>query len=294
MVKKKLIDVHTKPGEGSIFAKPIEEVVDVIQRAIKDNSANIERVATTTGALKLNVPNIGYDLVLPVTEASKLSRVQKIESGVEKTEGPNKINVPAFYTSAPLQQFNTDQLTVIIRPKKDESGTILPNEFIILSAFPGKDLPRISEWNNKYAVIIPQSSTQQESKTNHFKKTSTNFVESLNNTMFESFVKIVNGLSLDKAKELLVYLDDNNILAWEIEELISSNSSHMTSDLSEFIIDNYDGFDDGGESFHSFLRNLCKKRITDITDYERQLTKTPRGAEGDDERSMLDAHPGAR
>ena len=155
-LKNKLIEVHTKPGQGSIFAKPIEEVVNIIQQAVKDNSANIEGLATTTGVLKLNVPNIGYDLVLPVEEVSKLSRAQKIESGVEKTEGPNKFNVPAFYTSTPLQQFNTDQLTVIIRPKKDESGAVLPNEFIILSAFPGKDLPRTSEWNNKYAVIIPR------------------------------------------------------------------------------------------------------------------------------------------
>jgi hypothetical protein len=60
-------------------------------------------------------------------------------------------------TSAPIDKFSTDQLTVIVRPKKNESGSVIPGEYIILSAFPGKDLPRASEWGGKYAIVVPDS-----------------------------------------------------------------------------------------------------------------------------------------
>jgi hypothetical protein len=91
---------------------------------------------------------------LPIEQAKKLPGAK--ESEVEKVEGPSKIKVPAITTTAPLTQFTTDELTVIVRPKKDESGAVIPNEYIVLSAFPGDpSIPRASEWGGKYAVIIP-------------------------------------------------------------------------------------------------------------------------------------------
>jgi len=149
----KLEDVHTKPGQGSIFAKSISNVLKLAQDAL-DKESNIDKIANSTGTLTVKSSGIGYNLVLPIDQAKKLSGAK--EGEVEKVEGPNKIKVPAITTTAPLTQFKTDELTIIVRPKKDEGGNILPNEYIVLSVFPGDpDIPRASEWGGKYAVIIP-------------------------------------------------------------------------------------------------------------------------------------------
>ena len=152
-LKGKLEDVHTKPGQGSIFAKSIDDVLKLAQSAL-DKETNIDKIANSTGTLTINSPGIGYNLVLPMDKAKALPGAK--ESEVEKVEGPNKIKVPAITTSAPLTQFKSDELTIIVRPKKDESGAVIPNEYIVLSAFPGDpDISRASEWGGKYAVIIP-------------------------------------------------------------------------------------------------------------------------------------------
>jgi hypothetical protein len=149
----KLEDVHVKPGQGSIFAKSISDVLKLAQDAL-DKEQNIDKIANSTGTLTIKSPGIGYNLVLPIDKAKALPDAK--ESEVEKIEGPNKVKVPAITTTAPLTQFKTDDLTVIVRPKKDESGAVIPNEYIVLSAFPGDpSIPRASEWDGKYAVIIP-------------------------------------------------------------------------------------------------------------------------------------------
>jgi hypothetical protein len=152
-LKSKLEDVHTKPGQGSIFAKSIDDVLKLAQDTL-NKSKDIDKIANSTGTLTVKSPGIGYNLVLPIDKAKALPGAK--ESEVEKIEGPNKIKVSAITTTAPLTQFKSDELTIIVRPKKDESGTVIPNEYIVLSAFPGDpSIPRASEWNNKYAVIIP-------------------------------------------------------------------------------------------------------------------------------------------
>jgi hypothetical protein len=149
----KLEDVHTKPGQGSIFAKSISDVLKLAQDTL-DKEQNIDKIANSTGTLTIKSPGIGYNLVLPIDKAKALPGAK--ESEVEKIEGPNKVKVPAVTTNAPLTQFKTDDLTVIVRPKKDDKGTIISNEYIVLSAFPGDpSIPRASEWGGKYAVIIP-------------------------------------------------------------------------------------------------------------------------------------------
>jgi len=149
----KLEDVHVKPGQGSIFAKSISDVLKLAQDAL-DKEQNIDKIANSTGTLTIKSPGIGYNLVLPIDKAKLLPDAK--ESEVEKIEGPNKVKVPAITTTAPLTHFKTDDLTVIVRPKKDESGAVIPNEYIVLSAFPGDpSIPRASEWDGKYAVIIP-------------------------------------------------------------------------------------------------------------------------------------------
>jgi len=160
----KLEDVHIKPGQGSIFAKSVSDVLKIAQEAL-DKEPNIDKIANSTGTLTIKSPGIGYNLVLSINKAKSLPGAK--ESEVEKVEGPNKIKVPAVTTSAPLTQFTTDELTVIVRPKKDESGTIIPNEYIVLSAFPGDpSIPRASEWGGKYAVIIPNLNKHTRETTN--------------------------------------------------------------------------------------------------------------------------------
>ena len=152
-LKDKLEDVHVKPGQGSIFSKPIDAVLKLSQDAL-DKESNIDKIANSTGTLTIKSPGIGYNLVLPIEQAKKLPGAK--ESEVEKIEGPNKVKVPAITTTAPLTQFKSDELTIIVRPKKDEAGAVIPNEYIVLSAFPGDpNIPRASEWGGKYAVIIP-------------------------------------------------------------------------------------------------------------------------------------------
>jgi len=153
-LESKLQTVHGTPGQGSIFKDP-NSVKDIVMDLIKDQSDKIPQIASTTGTLKSNVGGIGYDLVVTKEEAQNLPDAQMGET--EKVEGPNKVTVPMVKTSAPLSQFVTDQLTVIVRPKKDASGKPLPNEYIILSAFPGKDLPRASEWAGNYVIVVPES-----------------------------------------------------------------------------------------------------------------------------------------
>ena len=160
-LKGKLEDVHTKPGQGSIFSKLIDSVLKLAQDTL-DKSKDIDKIANSTGTLTVKSPGIGYNLVLPIEQAKKLRGAK--ESEVEKIEGPNKIKVPAITTTAPLTQFKSDELTVIVRPKKDESGIVIPNEYIVLSAFPGDpNIPRASEWNGKYAIIIPGEKDVTES-----------------------------------------------------------------------------------------------------------------------------------
>ena len=152
-LKDKLEDVHVKPGQGSIFSKPIDAVLKLAQDAL-DKESNIDKIANSTGTLTIKSPGIGYNLVLPIEQAKKLPGAK--ESEVEKIEGPNKVKVPAITTTAPLTQFKSDELTIIVRPKKDEAGVVIPKEYIVLSAFPGDpNIPRVSEWEGKYAVIIP-------------------------------------------------------------------------------------------------------------------------------------------
>lgn len=156
----KIKTTHGEPGQGSIFVSP-DSVQQIVLDLIEKNKSEIAKIATTTGVLASTVPGIGYDLVMPIEEAKSLPDAQVSET--EKVEGPNKLKVPAVKTSAPKTdpKFKTDQLTVIIRPKKDQAGAVIPNEFIVLSAFPGKDLPRTSEWAGKYAIIIPDQQPGQ-------------------------------------------------------------------------------------------------------------------------------------
>jgi len=177
-LENKIKTVHGEPGQGSIFSNP-ESVKNIVLKLIKEKQNEIADIANTTGVLKTNVANIGYDLVLPTEKANNLPDANI--GTTEKVEGPNKIKVPLVQTSAPLSKFETNELTVIVRPKKDSSGTVIPNEYIILSAFPGKDLPRASEWNGQYSIIKPNESS------------TSSIQESLNHSRWQKLAGIIRG-----------------------------------------------------------------------------------------------------
>jgi hypothetical protein len=91
------------------------------------------------------------------------------ESSTEKKEGPNMISVPLIQTTQPLRDFETDVLTLIVRPSNPQ---FLPEDvkmdsevmkkidagkcYSLLTAFPGDpNIPKASEWNGMYAVVVP-------------------------------------------------------------------------------------------------------------------------------------------
>jgi hypothetical protein len=159
---KNHIKEHNELGVGSIFKKGITEmeILNMIER-IKNE------VNPSQSAYQIKVPRIGYNLVLPYDEAMSLE--EAVESATEKKEGPNTITVPLVQTIQPLSDFSTDDLTLIVRPsnpqflpedvkmdpevmKKIEEGKC----YSLLTAFPGDpDIPKASEWNGMYAVVVP-------------------------------------------------------------------------------------------------------------------------------------------
>ena len=152
--------VHSKAGQGSIFAMSIDKVVEKVKE-VAASANNVDEIANTTGVLSADVPNVGYDLVVPVVNGQPMHKGKPLQGKItttQKEEGPNTIEVPAIITNEPLKSFVTDQLTVIVRPMKNQEGQVLPNEYIILSAFPGSTAAdkRASDWNGEYMVVIPQ------------------------------------------------------------------------------------------------------------------------------------------
>jgi len=153
--------VHSKPGQGSIFAKPTKEVVEIVKK-LAASAGDVDKIANTTGMLSSKVPGIGYDLVARVVNGKpvdpKGNPIEGQLTKVEKEEGPNKVSVNAIVTDHPLEAFKTDDLTTIVRPMKDNDGNVLPGQYIILSAFPGTTGAdqRASEWGDKYVVVVPK------------------------------------------------------------------------------------------------------------------------------------------
>jgi len=228
----KLEDVHTKPGQGSIFAKSVADVLKIAQNAL-DKEQNIDKIANSTGTLTIKSPGIGYNLVLPIEKAKALPGAK--ESEVEKVEGPNKIKVPAITTNAPLTQFKTDELTVIVRPKKDDKGTVIPNEYIVLSAFPGDPtIPRASEWGGKYAVVIPSGKDIKEIVNEVLTKLKAQDNPLIKEAYYTEFKKMTQvrtpGEQLHRAiREIRRKIDEINKLVSYTEKM----KTEMKSDVNE-------------------------------------------------------------
>jgi hypothetical protein len=90
---------------------------------------------------------------------------------VQKEERGGPVKVTGIQTSAPLEKFATQQLSIVIKksPMKFVPPNLQKNPEIIeadgkgvlygvLSSWPGRgDVPRASEWGEDWAVILPNS-----------------------------------------------------------------------------------------------------------------------------------------
>jgi hypothetical protein len=158
------IKQHNQFGTGSVFREGItdEDISSYVNMVLENNELG------DGGAFEIEVPNIGYDLVKPYEEAKNFEGAQ--ESTAIKKEGKNDIEVPLIKTTMSEEDFITDRLTLIIRKsnpnflpddvKEDQDLLSKINEgkvYSLLTAFPGNpNIPRVSEWNGMYAVIIPK------------------------------------------------------------------------------------------------------------------------------------------
>ncbi len=151
---------HKEPGLGSIFSK---FNLGLAEKAIQDTDVSGEG-----GVYMVDVPGVGYDLVMPRSEAEKLEGAKKTQ--VEKEERGKKIPVLAYVTTEPLDNFKTNKLSVVIRPTtdlkfvpedvKDRVGSLLERKvpvYSVLSMWPGRgDVPPASQWGNDWAIVIPK------------------------------------------------------------------------------------------------------------------------------------------
>ena len=167
---KSHIKDHNKFGTGSTFREGIsdEEIIGFVNQVIGNQELG------DGGAFEIDAPEIGFDLVLPYEEAINLNNAE--ESVTIKKEGPNEIEVPLVRTSQSSGDFKTNRLTLIIRKsnpqflpddvKEDEELLNKLNDgkvYSLLTAFPGNpNIPRASEWNGQYAVVVPKKEEKMD------------------------------------------------------------------------------------------------------------------------------------
>jgi hypothetical protein len=161
---KNHIKEHNQFGMGSTFREGItdEEISSYVEEVVSSNELG------EGGLFELNVPNVGFDLVLPYVEAKYLDDAE--ETFAIKKEGKNEIEVPLIKTSQSENDFKTNRLTLVIRKSSQQflPDDVKENEEILekindgkvyslITAFPGNpNIPRVSEWNGEYAIVVPK------------------------------------------------------------------------------------------------------------------------------------------
>jgi hypothetical protein len=161
---KNHIKEHNQFGMGSTFREGItdEEISSYVEEVVSSNELG------EGGLFELNVPNVGFDLVLPYVEAKNLDDAE--ETFAIKKEGKNEIEVPLIKTSQSENDFKTNRLTLVIRKSSQQflPDDVKENEEILekindgkvyslITAFPGNpNIPRVSEWNGEYAIVVPK------------------------------------------------------------------------------------------------------------------------------------------
>lgn len=160
---KNHIKTHNDFGLGSVFREGIsdEEILEYVKQVVNENELK------DGGFFEVDVPFVGYDLVKPYEEA--INYPDADESVAIKKERGLDIEVPLIRTSLYSDDFTTDTLTMLISKsnpdflpddvKNDEeikNGIREGKVYSLITAFPGKNIPKTSEWKGEYAVIVPQ------------------------------------------------------------------------------------------------------------------------------------------
>lgn len=183
--KKHIAESHKSAGLGSVFTKNVN--LDVLTKGIEQLD-----VSNKKAVYDLKIPNAGYDLVIPKHLLYKM--VHQIDgedsfsfSGqgdtsqrpghavgsteVIKMERGQEYKVPAYNLSSGLSKIKTTSEVQVVIRQVTESGHINPRVyheengveeafqnktlFCVLSAWPGKELPPVSQWNDEYIILVP-------------------------------------------------------------------------------------------------------------------------------------------
>ena len=175
------IGTHGKVGKGSVFSGGITPEM------INDFLMNAD-VPASGGALSADFPGGGYLLVKPYESAMKLENATVTEGSKENFDPKQKKMVPVavaeVHTTQPIEDFKTDETTVLVFPydpgrshpdqntfvesKADLSDALAEKRlYALATAYPGgsevegQRVPPAPDWggmdNPKWVVIIPDS-----------------------------------------------------------------------------------------------------------------------------------------
>ena len=177
------IGTHGSLGKGSVFSGGITE--EMINEFLSTTD-----IPSTGGGLPANFPGGGYLLVAPFDSAMQLENAEVKEGSKEDFDPAAGKMVPVpvaeVHTTQSIEDFKTDDITVLVFPYDPSRSSADQNEFInstpelaaaqqsgmlyaLATAFPGgfevegKQVPRATEWggleNPQWAVIIPDSNS---------------------------------------------------------------------------------------------------------------------------------------
>ncbi|MCK4816498.1 hypothetical protein KA005_12085, partial [bacterium] len=183
----------------------------------------------------------GWDLVKSIKDARKLENA--VETTVEKEERGQPVKVPGVRTSQPISDFETSFMTFVIRPtppaylpddvKGNEKLVSAAQEgkiYSVLSVWPGaaviygEPVPPASQWNGRYAVIIPDGGGGGSgSKVNDDRKPYKNLKELLKDVSGNEWSRVSEKLPIQR-----VWKEEDNGRNIEISvSIINRNNIRM-------------------------------------------------------------------
>jgi len=159
---------HAKPGKGSIFGKIKMSDIREIISSIPSRKFNKEG---GPGLVTFKIKNAGYNLVEKTADIAKKYNILNVGETAKLDRG-EEIKVPVYTISNNLEEFKTNQFTVIIvtsnpkfmEKKLKQDPRILKDlqkgkSFSVVTAFPGDpNVPPAGQWEKTtHAIIIPDS-----------------------------------------------------------------------------------------------------------------------------------------
>ena len=152
---------HKEPGKGSVFA--------TFELSLITEALRILFCSPETKVYEVQVPNVGYDLVLPAEKAVQLPDASRVD--VKKEERGVSIVVTGYLTSENIEKFLQDTMSIVVLQtlqlrfvpeslKDDPKIRQAVQEgllYSVVSSWPGRgDVPPASQWGDDWAVVIPK------------------------------------------------------------------------------------------------------------------------------------------